>query len=133
MYDLKGKVAIVTGGLGYLAFEFVSALAQNGANVVIADLSESKCKEKAKEISEQTGNRALRIKVDITNKRSIENMTDEVIKEFNKIDVLVNAAQAVTKNDYAPFEELTLEDWETALSNAPKKKRNQFQVPKIIE
>lgn len=93
MFDFIGRTVIVTGagspkGIGR---ETALAFAEQGADVVIADIDVQGARAVAKEI-EAMGVRALAIELDVTNPQSANAMVDAVVKEFDKIDVLVNNA-----------------------------------------
>lgn len=93
MFDFIGRTVIVTGagspkGIGR---ETALAFAEQGADVVIADIDVQGARAVAKEI-EAMGVRALAIELDVTNPQSANAMVDAVVKEFGKIDVLVNNA-----------------------------------------
>jgi gluconate 5-dehydrogenase len=91
MFDLTGKVAIVTGGAGGLGHPIAVALAKAGANIVITSRTMSKLEPVAKEI-QGLGKQSLAIVSDITDSKSLAAMVDQVVKKFNKIDILVNIA-----------------------------------------
>lgn len=118
LFSLKNKVAIVTGALGLIGKNHCVALAEAGANIVVCDLDEIKCKDFASFLP----TKSIGIGVDITNKSSVENLRDKTLKEFGKIDVLVNNAaindmfenpQAVT--ELSMFENYPLEMWKKSI------------------
>jgi NAD(P)-dependent dehydrogenase (short-subunit alcohol dehydrogenase family) len=88
IFSLQGKTAIVTGALGLLGKQHCYALAEAGSNVVVADLNESECKKFASELNPK----AIGVGADITKTKSIEALRDVVMKEFGRIDILVNNA-----------------------------------------
>jgi gluconate 5-dehydrogenase len=91
MFDLKGKVAIVTGGAGGLGHPIALGLAKAGADVVITSRTMSKLEPVAKEIK-ALGRQSLAIVSDITDPKSLAAMVDQVVKQFSHIDILVNIA-----------------------------------------
>lgn len=118
LFSLKGRIAVVTGALGLIGKNHCKALTEAGAIVVVCDLDEIKCKEFASTLTEKS----LGIKVDITNKESVVNLKDEVIKTFGKVDILVNNAalndsfenpQAAAQQSM--FENYPLEMWQNSL------------------
>jgi len=123
-FDLTGRVAVVTGGIGLLGTEFCRTLAEAGAAVAVVDLNQEKCAATAAELI-GAGHKALGIATDITNPASVNAMVEQVIAHFGRLDVLVNSAaldpkfdpQAVSKG-IAPgkFEEYPLEQWNAALN-----------------
>ncbi len=91
LFDLAGKVAIVTGGVRGLGRQAALALAEAGADVAICDLLEAEGEQTRREI-EQVGRRAFFAKVDVTHSTEIASFVEKVIDLFGKIDILVNNA-----------------------------------------
>ena len=109
--DLKGKVAIVTGGAQGIGKSIATRLAQAGANVVIADVMEEVAKSTAQEIS-QKGNEAISIKVDVSSLSSVEEMVKKTLDKFGRIDILVNNA-GITRDGLVM--RMKEEDWDLVL------------------
>jgi len=86
---LKGKVALVTGGARGLGRADVLALAEAGADVVIADILDA---EKTASDVRSTGRKSLAIKMDVTNMGEVKEGVEKIKKDFGSIDVLVNSA-----------------------------------------
>ena len=91
MFDLTGKVAIVTGGAGGLGRPISLGLAKCGADVVVDDLASANPQGVADDIT-ALGRKALAVTADVTSAESMKEMVDLVVKEFGKIDILVNVA-----------------------------------------
>jgi NAD(P)-dependent dehydrogenase (short-subunit alcohol dehydrogenase family) len=91
MFDLTGKVAIVTGGAGGLGRPISIGLAKAGADVVVDDLEKANPQAVADEIT-ALGRRALAVSYDVTSAEAMKAMVDQVVKEFGKIDILMNTA-----------------------------------------
>ena len=111
MFDLSDRVAIVTGAAGQLGYQLSAALLEAGANVVLADrvtIPEKKLKNLG-----NIGPKVMVVKVDVTDKNSIENMVKKVISKFGKIDILVNNAGTAV---FTPFEERNLNEFEKVLN-----------------
>jgi len=118
LFSLKGRVAVVTGALGLIGKNHCNALAEAGASVVVCDLDEVKCKEFASTL----GDNSLGLRVDITNKESILNLKNEIIRKFSKVDILVNNAalndsfeNPQTAAEQSMFENYPLELWQKSL------------------
>lgn len=109
--DLKGKVAIVTGGAQGIGKTIATQLAQEGANVVIADVMEEVAKSTAQEIS-QKGSEAISIVVDVSRLSSVEEMAKKTLDKFGRIDILVNNA-GITRD--ALIMRMKEEDWDLVL------------------
>ncbi len=92
LFDLTGKVALVTGGSRGLGREMVLAFARAGADVVIASRKLDSCEETAAEVREQTGRRALPVACHVAEWDQVEQLAETAYAEFGKVDVLVNNA-----------------------------------------
>ncbi|MGD0703145.1 MAG: SDR family oxidoreductase [Trebonia sp.] len=91
LFRLDGKVAVVTGASSGLGAGFCRALAQAGADIVLAARRTDRLHEVAKQI-EDLGRRALAAGVDITDPDGCEAMAKDAMAEFGRIDILVNNA-----------------------------------------
>ena len=91
LFDLSGKVAIVTGGRGLYGKSITEGLCEMGASVVIASRNKARCEELAAELREK-GLDAVGAKLDLADDESIKELVDGVLSEYGKIDVLVNNA-----------------------------------------
>jgi NAD(P)-dependent dehydrogenase (short-subunit alcohol dehydrogenase family) len=112
LFNLSGKVGMVTGGGRGIGRTLALALADAGANVVIADVLIHQGEEVVQEIK-QKGINSLSIQVDLSQKIEIEKMVSETMKHFGRIDILINNAAI---NIFSPAEEFTLEAWNKVLS-----------------
>jgi NAD(P)-dependent dehydrogenase (short-subunit alcohol dehydrogenase family) len=119
LFDLTGKVAIVTGGAGLLASEHAIALHAHGARVVLADFNEQKCNEAVDALQKQSIDATSKY-CDVTKKESWEKLLAEVVDEFGKVDILINNAgftnQSKSANFDASFESFPLEDWNAIMN-----------------
>ena len=88
---LKDRVAIVTGGGKGIGEEICLGLSREGAKIVIAEIDIENSEEVIK-IIQNNGNEAIVIKTDVSDENSINNMVEEAIKHFGKIDILINNA-----------------------------------------
>jgi 3-oxoacyl-[acyl-carrier protein] reductase len=113
MIDLSGKVAVVTGGAQGIGRAIAQALAAQGANVVVADLQEEKAEATAGEITANTGQRAIAVKVDVADSASAKAMIDRAIHEFGRVDILVNNAGTTRDNLIMRMSEA---DWDLILN-----------------
>lgn len=107
MFDLSGKVAVVTGASSGLGVHMAKALAEQGANLAILARRIEKLEEIKKEI-DALGVTCLAVKCDLTDEASITAAVESIIAEYGKIDILINNAGA---GGTIPLEETTLSDW----------------------
>ena len=121
-FDMTGKTAIITGAAGLLGKQFCLALAQVGANVVMADLEKKPVLENEVEFREM-GLNALALEVDVSDPDSTKAMVERALTVFGSVDVLVNSAALDPKFDSAgvsaqganAFESFSLDAWRQAL------------------
>lgn len=119
LFSLKGKTAIVTGGVGILGKRFCAGLAEWGANVVVLDLDEKVSADFARELSRQYGAKVAGVGCDISNPESVKSMVRKVLGLFGEIHILHNNAQSKSANldaFFAPFEDYALEEWRKVMS-----------------
>lgn len=146
LFDLNGKVAIVTGGAGLLGIQFSRTLIEAGAMTVIADINGEAAETIAVSLNEDRSDdqdksidinrRVIGIQVDVTSPESVHQMVEASLREFGHIDILVNSAAKDPKFDsrrfppeiddeewkvksnpnFLPFEEFPLEIWNQSLA-----------------
>jgi len=107
LFDLNGRVAVVTGGTTGLGHAIAVGLAEAGADVVPSSRRMEQVEKTAAEI-EGLGRRSLRIASDVLDRASLQKLHDTVLREFGKIDILVNAAGVTHKS---PTLEVDENDW----------------------
>jgi NAD(P)-dependent dehydrogenase (short-subunit alcohol dehydrogenase family) len=107
-YDLDGRVAIVTGASVGIGVEFADALAESGANVVLAARREDRIRELAETIERERGVDALAVRTDMTDEAAVAALVHAAVERFGKLDILVNNAGTTVAR---PLLEHTLEDW----------------------
>lgn len=112
LFDLSGKVALVTGGSQGLGFAFSKSLAQAGANLCILSRTESKLERACKGL-QKYGTECIWQVADITNETEIHKAVQNTIEHYGKIDILVDnaAAPCIEK----PIEELSLDEWRSVI------------------
>ena len=92
-FDVAGKYAVVTGASSGLGRQFALCLAEQGCNVAIAARRVERLEEVKKEV-EAYGVKCLVLPCDVTDTEQIRNSVDKVVKEFGRIDILINNAAA---------------------------------------
>jgi NAD(P)-dependent dehydrogenase (short-subunit alcohol dehydrogenase family) len=107
LFDLTGRVAIVTGGSIGLGHQMAEGLAEMGANLVLCARKKERCEQAAEEF-QQLGVRALALSCDVRSAAQIQEVVEATLSRFGRIDVLINNAGISWG---APVEEMRLEDW----------------------
>jgi 2-deoxy-D-gluconate 3-dehydrogenase len=121
-FSLKGRTAVVTGGAGLLGMQFTQTLGQAGANVVVADIDMTAAQTHTQSLTQQ-GIHAIALQVDVTQPESVENMVQNTLKTFSRLDILVNSAaidpkfdpQHVGEQNTNAFEHYALEKWQKTI------------------
>jgi len=111
LFDLSGKVAIVTGGNGGIGLGMAKGLAEAGAAVAVAGRDAAKNAEAVAELA-RLGARAIAVRVDVTSEESCRAMIAETVRALGRLDILVNNAGT---NIRKRPEEYSLEEWRTIL------------------
>ncbi len=111
IFDLSGRIALITGARRGIGFAIAEGLASAGAVSVIADIQPEMGDEAAQCIRSK-GLLAKSIPVDVTRRGSVEKLVSQTIEEFCQIDILVNCAGIILRK---PIEEATDEEWNSIL------------------
>ena len=111
LFNLDGRTAIVTGGASGLGRQMTLGLAEAGSNIVVCSRNLEKCQKMVEEI-ESLGVRALAFHCNLNKEEEIEEVVKGTIKEFGKIDILVNNSG---KTWGARVEDLKIKDWEKVI------------------
>jgi 2-deoxy-D-gluconate 3-dehydrogenase len=112
MFDLKSRVAVVTGGNGGIGLGMARGLGRAGARIVIAARDAGKSDAAVRELS-ALGIEAVSIPVDVTDERSVSGLAQEVDRRLGRLDILVNNAGI---NIRLPAHELALEQWNQVIA-----------------
>ena len=118
LFSLKGKTAIVTGALGLIGKKHCEALANAGANVVVADINDAA----ARHFAVQLGEQHLGLGVDVTSKASLTSALEQIIAKYGTINILVNNAaindmfeNPAMAKDLSAFENYPLDAFQKSL------------------
>jgi gluconate 5-dehydrogenase len=111
LFDLSGKVAIVTGGAGGIGKALALGLADAGADVIVASRQLEHLEKVAKEIAAK-GRKSLAVSVDVADEKSVAAMVDSVLKKFKHIDILVNAHGLAIRK---PAESFPIDEWQQVM------------------
>ncbi|SEG65814.1 NAD(P)-dependent dehydrogenase, short-chain alcohol dehydrogenase family [Bryocella elongata] len=107
LFDLTGKVAVVVGGTSGIGLAMSIGLAEAGAAVVATSRRAEQVEEAAKAI-EAAGGKTLRLTSDVADRTTLQTLCDETIKEFGKVDILINCAGRIKRASTLDFPE---EEW----------------------
>ena len=108
LFNLTGRVAIITGGSKGLGAAMAAGLASAGADVVLASRHFAEVEQVAAEIVRDYGHRAIGVAADVTNAADVEALVATTIQKFGKVDILINNAGI---NIRGPIDELTYEQF----------------------
>ena len=118
LFDLTGRVAIVTGGAGLLGYYHGAILAAAGARVVLLDLPSADPASRASQLNQTYGEECLGFVADITSEAALLNVRDHLLNLFGRIDILINNAANNPKvedsqnNTWSRLENFPLEVWD---------------------
>lgn len=118
---LKGKVIVVTGGGSGLGKAMTKYFLELGAQVAITSRDLEKLKNTATELENETGGKCLPLQCDVRHYEEVENMLQEVLKAFGKVDVLLNNAAG---NFISPTERLSANAFDTVIDIVLKGSKN---------
>jgi NAD(P)-dependent dehydrogenase (short-subunit alcohol dehydrogenase family) len=112
--ELAGRVAIITGGGQGLGRAFALGFAARGAIPVIADINDLRARAVADEVR-AAGGEALSVATDIGDYASVETMIERTMREFGRLDILVNCAAIFSTLEKRPFDEIPLDEWQRVI------------------
>lgn len=107
MFDLTGKVALVTGAKQGMGKSHALTLAGQGAKVVVTDINCAECEDVVALITDAGGD-ALAFELDVTNKAQVDEVFDAVVKEWGRVDIVVNNAGIYQSK---PVLDISEEEW----------------------
>lgn len=110
-----GRVVIITGAAGGLGRAFAQGFAEKGASVVVADIDLARVQETAAMLT-ATGASALAVEVDVTSRKSTDELAQSALAAFGHIDVLVNNAAIYATLARTPFTEIESDEWDRVMN-----------------
>jgi len=113
MFDLTGKVALVTGGAYGLGRVFCEGLAEFGADVALADIDEVESRQTVALI-DKFHRRSLTLKCDVSDPGDVKHAVEEVVAKLGTIDILVNNAGIAAKA--TKIAEMAIQDWDRVIA-----------------
>src|SRR6185369_2851143 len=112
MFELHGKVALVSGSSYGMGFSIAEALAKQGAKVVVVGRKEPLVKDAAAKIN-RSGGRAIGVATDVLDYEKAQQLVDKTVQEFKKIDILVNVVGGGFRK---MFIEYTEKEWDELIA-----------------
>lgn len=116
LFSMENKVVVITGGAGFLGRQYVRVLNHAGANVVAFDLAR---REAFSRLDLKSDRKMIELPVDITDRVQIQQATEEVLRIFGRVDVLINNAamnpaigSVEAQKMFAPYEEYPEDLWD---------------------
>jgi NAD(P)-dependent dehydrogenase (short-subunit alcohol dehydrogenase family) len=122
MFDLTGRVAVITGGTGLLGQQHAEAIANAGGIPVLADIRLDTVDPQSAAFKERFGDKACAIKIDITAPESVSALLAEILKRYGRVDILINNAannpkmEKTAEVEFSRLENFPLKQWEADLS-----------------
>jgi len=111
-FDLKGQVAIVTGGGTGIGLAIATEMARAGADIVVSSRSREHLEKAVREVT-GLGRRCLAVPTDVRKSEEVDNLVQKTVEQFGRIDILVNNAGA---SFHCPFEEISPNGWNTIIN-----------------
>jgi len=121
-FDLTGRVAVITGGAGLLGEQHGRAIAAAGGIPVLVDIQQQRASEKAAELSREFGVAATGCACDITKQAKVEDLRDEIVARFGRVDILINNAannpkmEASEEVNFSRLENFPVAQWEADIA-----------------
>ncbi len=122
LFDLNGRVAVITGGTGLLGQQHAEAIARAGGIPVLADIRITGIDLQSRESKERFGSQACAIQTDITDPESVKKLLAAVLEKFGRVDILINNAANNPKMEnkadveFSRLEFFPIEQWEADLN-----------------
>lgn len=122
LFDLTGRVAIVTGGAGMLGLSYAEAIAEAGGLPILMDIRQEAIERALELLRERTGSDGFGLCLDIADRDGVAQGVAEIVERYARIDILINNAALTVRGGsesmagyFSPFELYPLELWERAL------------------
>src|SRR5205085_2041029 len=134
LFDLKGKVAIITGSSRGIGRAIAERMAEHGAKVVVSSRKLQACEDVTKTINDRHGaNTAISIACNISGKEELKNLVDKTTQHFGKVDILV--CNAASNPYYGPLAGISDDQFRKILENniIANNWLISYTVPQMIE
>lgn len=117
VFDMTGRVVVITGGAGFLGVKHAESVAARGGIPVLVDINAAAAEKRAKEVGDAFGVDAAGFSVNITNADAVKKLLNDVLKKYSRVDVLINNAANNPKMEsgngvnFSRFENFPLKQW----------------------
>ena len=122
LFDLKGRNIVITGASGLLGSQYANTLSSAGANIILLDVDTIKNEKLKSALIKKYKNKICAYTLDISNQTEVNKISKKVIKDFKKIDGLINNAAYTSKgakeksdNAFGSFENFPIDIWQKSL------------------
>jgi NAD(P)-dependent dehydrogenase (short-subunit alcohol dehydrogenase family) len=122
LFDLTGRVAVITGGTGLLGQQHAGAIASAGGIPVLADIRLDSVDPLSTAFKQRFGGKACAIKTDITDPESVKALLVEILGRYGRVDILINNAannpkmEQTSEVEFSRLENFPLKQWESDIS-----------------
>jgi len=117
--DLRGRVAVVTGGAGHIGAVLSEALAELGCAIALLDLEQDATNKAAQDVRDKFGVETFALAIDLSDEQAVRSVSSQILNRFGRLDILVNCAAMVGTSDLkgwvTPFSEQSSEAWRLAI------------------
>jgi NAD(P)-dependent dehydrogenase (short-subunit alcohol dehydrogenase family) len=122
LFDLTGRVAIITGGAGLLGGQHAQIVARAGGIPVLVDINADRAEEKTRKLSSEFGVLASAIAADITSRAGVQDILSQALERHGRVDILINNAannprvEQPSEVNFSRFEHFPLQQWDDDLA-----------------
>ncbi len=116
LFDLTGRVALITGSAGILGPQFAAGLGAHGARLAMTDRDGEACRRAAQAVREETGAEVLALPLDVADEAAVARVVAEVLGVLGEIGILINAAASKSPGYFRPLPEYDRGDWEQVMA-----------------
>lgn len=121
LFDLSGRVAVITGGGGLLGYQHAATIAGLGGSPVLLDINGTSLKRNSDQLTQETSSEVLAVTVDITRLDSVMRACEQILTQYGKVDILINNAahnpkvESAGGLDFSRLENFPWEQWQRDL------------------
>jgi NAD(P)-dependent dehydrogenase (short-subunit alcohol dehydrogenase family) len=111
IFDLSGRVGLITGGGGKMGQQFSAVLAKAGAEVVISDANGENCRAAGSFYEKQLGKKSVVLECDVSDETSVKDLFTEIKRRYGRLDFFISNVMGKPEGYYRPFEEYDVSTW----------------------